>query len=138
MATDDSNNRNNENADAENVHRRTQQQVANDGSNAPRPENVGGVSVQQQGINPLTSSPDSFGDHGGNRSGNNETPQGAKGSSNRGDQPSADQRNQGGGQDNEKANQTKNTTEYKDEYSNGSSAPSPANDGGTIDDENNS
>ncbi|WP_426059467.1 hypothetical protein [Hymenobacter sp. B1770] len=135
MAADDSNNRNNEDADAENVHRRTQQQVANDGTDAPRPENVGGVSAQQQGANKLTSSPDSFGDHGGNRSGTNETPQDAKGSSNRGDRPN--NVNDGGGPDTEKANQTKNTTAYNSEYSNARSTPSSANDGGKMGDADN-
>ena len=137
MATDDKNTRNDENDDAASKHRRTQQQVANMGDNVPRPENAGGVSVQQQGANKLTSSPDSFGDHGGNRGGNPETPQTAKGSSNRGGQPGADQKNDGGGSDNEKANQTKNTTAYNTEYSNARSAPSSANDGGKIGDEDN-
>ncbi len=114
------------------------QPAANDGSHTPRPENVRGVAAQQQGQKQQTTPATSEGDNRGNRGGNQDSSPGAQGSSNRGDQPSADQRNQGGGQDNEKANQTKNTTQYKDEYSNGSAAISPANDGGTIDDETNS
>ncbi|WP_125932601.1 hypothetical protein [Hymenobacter glacialis] len=122
---------------SENEHRRTQQQVANSGNNAARPENVGGVSVQQQGGGELTSSPDSDGTHGGNRGGTHETAPSAEGSSNRGDQPGADQKNQGGGSDAEKADQTKNTTAYNSEYSNARSAPSSANDGGKMGDADN-
>ncbi|MGY2131804.1 hypothetical protein ACW9KT_06230 [Hymenobacter sp. HD11105] len=117
------------------------QSAANDGSNTPRPENQHGVGAQQQGQKQQTGADttDNDGNHGGNRGGNQDSnPGGAKGSSNRGDQPSADQRNQGGGQDNEKANQTKNTTSDKSDYGTGNAAPSAANDGGTIDDENNS
>ncbi|GAA4374684.1 hypothetical protein [Hymenobacter koreensis] len=76
-------------------------------------------------------------DDSGNRNQQAASGENAKGSSNRGDQPSASQRNQGGGQDQEKANQTKNTTAYNSEYSNAGSAPSSANDGGTIDDADN-
>lgn len=115
----------------------TNQPAANDGTSASRPENAHGVGTQQQGQKPQTTPATSEGDNGGNRGGNEGSGSGAKGSSHRGDQPSADQRNQGGGQDNEKANQTKNTTADKSDYANGNAAPSAANDGGTIDDENN-
>ncbi|SET70876.1 hypothetical protein [Hymenobacter actinosclerus] len=134
MATD----QNNSNEDLQNEHNRTQQQVANTGNNAPRPENVGGTSVQQQGGKSLTSSPDSEGTHGGNRGGSHDGgAQSAQGSSNRGGQPGADQKNDGGGSDNENADQTKNTTAYNTEYSNARSAPSSANDGGKMGDANN-
>ena len=136
MATDNKpNTENSENP--ENEHRRTQQQVANDGSTAPTPENIHGVAAQQQGGASLTSSPDSEGTHGGNRGGTHDTPQGAKGSSNRGGQPGADQKNDGGGADAEKADQTKNTTAYNTEYTNARSASSSANDGGKMGDEDN-
>ena len=128
----------NENDNPENEHNRTQQQVANNGNNAPRPENVGGVSVQQQGGKSLTSSPESDGDNGGNRGGSHDNgPQSAKGSSNRGGQPGSDQKNDGGGPDAENADQTANTTAYNSEYSNARSAPSSANDGGKIGDADN-
>lgn len=131
-------NEKNSNEELQNEHNRTQQQVANTGNNAPRPENVGGVSVQQQGANPLTSSPDPEGDHGGNRGGSQDDgPKSAKGSSNRGGQPGADQKNDGGGADAENADQTKNTTAYNAEYSNARSAPSSANDGGKMGDADN-
>lgn len=126
------------NEEIQNEHNRTQQQVANNGNNAPRPENVGGVSVQQQGGKSLTSSPDSEGTHGGNRGGDqNAGPQSAKGSSNRGGQPGSDQKNDGGGADNENADQTKNTTAYNTEYTNARSASSSANDGGKMGDADN-
>jgi len=121
-----------------NEHRRTQQQVANDGSAAPRPENAHGAGVQQQGGKSLMSSPDSEGTHGGNRGGDQHAgPTSAKGSSNRGGQPGTDQKNDGGGADAQEADQTKNTTAYNTEYTNGRSASSSANDGGKMGDEDN-
>lgn len=130
--------KNSPNAQDQNEHHRTQQQLTNDGTAAPRPENAHGVGAQQQGTNPLTSSPtDSTGNHGGNRGGSHDEPQGAKGSSFRGAQLSADQKNDGGGPDKEKADQTKNTTAYNTEYTNGRSAPSSANDGGKMGDADN-
>ncbi|SDY05681.1 hypothetical protein [Hymenobacter psychrophilus] len=134
MSTDSKNS----SEELQNEHNRTQQQVANNGNNTPRPENVGGVSVQQQGGKSLTSAPTPEGDHGGNRGGtHNDSTQSAEGSSNRGGQPGADQKNDGGGADAENANQTKNTTAYNTEYSNARSAPSSANDGGKMGDADN-
>lgn len=115
-------------------------QHPNDGSRTPRPENQHGEGTQQQGKAPLTSSDsDSSGNHGGNRGGDQHADtSGARGSSGAGAQLSADQKNQGGGSDAEEADQTQNTTDYKSDYGTGNAAPSPANDGGTIDDANNS
>lgn len=80
---------------------------------------------------------DSSGQHGGNRGGGHTGAGYAKGSSHRGDQPSADQRNQGGGADNESKRRTQPIGDTTD-YGNGNAAPSSANDGGRIDDADNS
>ena len=83
--------------------------------------------------------PTNDGTHGGNRGGDQHAnTDGVKGSSRQGGHTSADQSNQGGGADAEKANQTQNTTDYKSDYGTGNAASSPANDGGKIDDANNS
>lgn len=115
-------------------------QHPNNGTRAERPENERGVGSQQQGNAPQTSADsDSTGNHGGNRGGDQHADtSGARGSSGAGAQLSADQKNQGGGQDAETADQTQNTTDYKSDYGTGNAAPSPANDGGKIDDANNS
>ncbi|GAB2969079.1 hypothetical protein GCM10027048_44830 [Hymenobacter coalescens] len=80
------------------------------------------------------------GNHGNDRDNRNEQPaagQNAKGSSNRGGQPSADQRNQGGGQDSEKKQNQSQPKGESDYYANGSLSRSSANDGGTIEDADN-
>lgn len=125
----------------QNEHRRTQADAANDGTNAPRPENAHGLEAQQQGNAPHTpdgSTGTSQGRHGGNH-GNDSAPatRDAKGSSHRGDEANADSENTGGGSDKERKNQTKNTTEEKTAYGTGNAAPSAANDGGTIGDADN-
>ena len=117
----------------ENEHNRTQAQIANDGSDAPRPENVHGAGTQQQGQAPLNASkPDEASGNDGDQLVGD-----AKGSSHRGDEPNAESNNTGGGSDAEQKNQTKNTTAYNSEYSNARSAPSSANDGGKIGDADN-
>ena len=126
---------------SQNEHRRTQADIANDGTNAPRPENAHGVGAQQQGSAPETTdgtTGTSEGRHGGNHGndGGVRTPT-AKGSSHRGDEPNAESENTGGGSDREHKNQTQNTTDYKSDYDDGNAAPSPANDGGKIGDANN-
>ncbi|MEJ7662624.1 MAG: hypothetical protein WKG07_25200 [Hymenobacter sp.] len=123
-------------------HNHTQAQPANDGSDAPTPENAHGVGAQQQGQKPQTPpTPTPDGQHGGNH-GNDQDNAGqptdtAKGSSNRGVEVGAQSRNSGGGSQQEHANETKNTTDYKSDYRDGNAAPSPANDGGKIGDADN-
>jgi hypothetical protein len=124
-------------------HNHTQAQLANDGSDAPTPENVHGVGAQQQGKKPQTPpTPSSKGHHGGNH-GNDVDDAGqpaysAKGSSHDGAELDAQDRNSsGGGSLQEHANETKNTTNYKSDYHDGNAAPSPANDGGKIGDADN-
>ena len=123
-------------------HNHTQAQVANDGSDAPTPENAHGVGAQQQGKKPQTPpAPTPDGQHGGNH-GNDQDNEGqpaysAKGSSNRGAELDAESRNSGGGSKQEQANQTKNTTAYNSDYKEGNAARSSANDGGKIGDEDN-
>ncbi|MBJ6143095.1 hypothetical protein [Hymenobacter sp. BT559] len=122
---------------SQNEHSRTQADVANDGTNASRPENANGVGAQQQGSAPLTTdgtTGTSEGTHGGSGA---QPARDAKGSSHRGDEPNADSKNTGGGSDQEHKNQTKNTTDEKTDYGTGNAAPSAANDGGKIDDANN-
>lgn len=124
-----------------NEHRRTQAQVANDGSDAPTDANVHGAGVQQQGAHKLTKTPSSEGNHGGNH-GNDVNDEGqpaytAQGSSNQGTQLSAEQRNSGGGSDQERKNQTQNTTAYNTDNTEGNASPSSANDGGKIGDADN-
>ncbi|MCC3157529.1 hypothetical protein LJ737_09780 [Hymenobacter sp. 15J16-1T3B] len=63
--------------------------------------------------------------------------QGAKGSSQRGGRLSADQQNQGGGQDNEKRHNQSQPKGETTKYPNGGLSRSSANDGGTIEDSNN-
>ncbi|WP_400194014.1 hypothetical protein [Hymenobacter sp. B81] len=80
------------------------------------------------------------GNHGNDRDNRNEQPaagQNAKGSSNRGGQPSADQRNQGGGQDSQKRQNQSQPKGETDRYANGGLSRSSANDGGTIEDADN-
>lgn len=126
---------------SQNEHRRTQAGAANDGTDAPTPENAHGVGAQQQGNAPLT--PDgttgtSTGSHGGNHGNDGGVAtRDAKGSSHRGDEANADSENTGGGSDKEHKNQTKNTTDEKSGYGTGNAAPSAANDGGKIDDADN-
>ena len=67
-----------------------------------------------------------------NNSGSN-----AKGSSNRGANLSADQKNQGGGQDNEKKQNQSQPKSETTKYPNGGLSRSSANDGGTIEDSQN-
>ncbi|MFC6224978.1 hypothetical protein ACFP2F_17145 [Hymenobacter artigasi] len=124
-----------------NEHHRTQAQVANDGSDAPTDANVHGAGVQQQGAHKLTKTASSEGHHGGNH-GNDVNDDGqpaytAKGSSNKGSQLSAEQRNSGGGSDQERKNQAKNTTAYNTDNTVGNASPSSANDGGKIGDADN-
>ena len=122
----------------QNEHSRTQADLANDGTNAPRPENAHGLEGQQQGAAPQTTdgtTGTSTGSHGGNDGG--QPTRDAKGSSHRGDEANADSKNTGGGSDKEHKNQTKNTTADKSDYATGGAASSAANDGGTIDDANN-
>ena len=124
-----------------NEHHRTQAQVANDGSDASTDANVHGAGVQQQGAHKLTKTPSSEGHHGGNH-GNDDDDDGqpaytAEGSSHAGTHLSAEQRNSGGGSDQEHKNQTKNTTAYNSENTEGNTAPSSANDGGKIGDADN-
>jgi hypothetical protein len=126
---------------AKNEHHRTQAQVANDGSDAPTDANVHGAGVQQQGAQKLTKAASSEGHHGGNH-GNDVNDDGqpaytAKGSSNKGTQLSAEQRNSGGGSDQERKNQPKNTTAYNTHNTGGNASPSSANDGGKIGDADN-
>ncbi|RAK65094.1 hypothetical protein [Hymenobacter edaphi] len=81
--------------------------------------------------------------HNPNKPGNdrgNQNPQSgsnAKGSSQRGAQPSADQQNQGGGQDNEKRKSTSQAKGETTKYPNSGLSRSSANDGGTIEDSQN-
>jgi hypothetical protein len=132
---------------SQNEHRRTQADIANDGTAAPRPENAHGLAGQQQGAAPQTpdiTTADSRGHHGGNHGNDaDDGPEGdlsvgtAKGSSHRGDMPNAESNNTGGGSVKEHKNQTVNTTADKSDYATGGAASSAANDGGTIDDANN-
>ncbi|WP_139924907.1 hypothetical protein [Hymenobacter sp. DG01] len=125
---------------SQNEHNRTQAQAANDGTDAPRPENAHGLAGQQQGAATQTTDKpnDTSGRHGGNHGNDGGQPtRDAKGSSHRGDEPNAESNNTGGGSDNERKNQTKNTTADRSDYGTGNAAPSAANDGGTIDDANN-
>ena len=62
---------------------------------------------------------------------------GAKGSSQRGANLSADQQNQGGGQDNEKHQSQSQPKGETTKYPNGGLSRSSANDGGTIEDSQN-
>jgi len=109
-------------------------QAPADGSDAATPANKGGVNPQQQGTHEQTK-PQGNGDSSHN-SGTAGNPN-AKGSSHRGDMPNAESENTGGGPDKEHKNQTKNTTDEKDDYGTGNAAPSAANDGGKIGDANN-
>lgn len=122
-----------------NEHNRTQAQAANDGTDTPRPENARGAASQQQGQAPQTpEGADSSGRHGGNHGNDGGQPtRDAKGSSHRGDEPNAESENTGGGSDNERKNQTKNTTADRSDYGTGNAAPSAANDGGKIGDADN-
>ena len=132
---------------SQNEHRRTQADLTNDGTDAPRPENVHGLAGQQQGAAPQTpdiTTADSRGHHGGNHGNDaNDGPEGdlsvgtAKGSSHRGDMPNAESNNTGGGSDATHKTQTVNTTNDKSDYATGGAASSAANDGGKIDDVNN-
>ena len=123
-------------------HDHTQAQLAHDGSDTPTPENAHGVAAQQQGAKPQTPpTPSSEGHHGGNH-GNDVDDAGqpaysAKGSSHEGHDLDAQDRNSGGGSQQEHANQTQNTTDYKSDYRDGNAAPSPANDGGKMGDADN-
>lgn len=123
---------------SQNEHNRDQ--AANDGTDAPRPENAHGLAGQQQGsanLNPGKSA-DTSGWHGGNHGNDGgQRTRDAKGSSHRGDEPNAESNNTGGGSDNDWKNQTKNTTADRSDYGTGNAAPSAANDGGTINDPNN-
>jgi hypothetical protein len=97
--------------------------------------------VQQQGAHKLTKTPSSEGHYGGNH-GNDVDDDGqptytAEDSSHAGTQLSAEQRNSGGGSDREHKNQTKNTTAYNTDNTDGNAAPSLTNDGGKIDDADN-
>lgn len=122
-------------------HNRTQAQAANDGTDAPRPENAQGTGSQQQGNAPQTTdgtTDTSEGRHGGNHGNDGgAATRDAKGSSHRGDEANADSENTGGGSDKERKDQPKNTTEEKSDYGSGNAAPSAANDGGKIGDANN-
>jgi len=128
-------------ADNKNEHHRTQAQVANDGSDTPTDANAHGAGVQQQGGHNMTKAESTEGHHGGNH-GNDVNDDGqpaytAEGSSNQGTQLSAEQRNSGGGSDQEHKNQTQNTTAYNTDNTEGNAAPSSANDGGKIGDADN-
>lgn len=68
---------------------------------------------------------------------NQQSNQGAKGSSQRGANLSADQKNQGGGQDNEKRQNQSQPKGETTKYPNGGLSRSSANDGGTIEDSQN-
>lgn len=122
-------------------HNRTQAQAANDGTDAPRPENAHGLAGQQQGQAPQTpddTTTDSSGRHGGNHGNDGGQPtRDARGSSFRGDEANADSENTGGGADNERKNQTKNTTTDRSDYGTGNAASSAANDGGKMGDADN-
>ena len=137
---------------SQNEHRRTQADLANDGTNVPTPENAHGVGAQQQGAAPLirdgSVENETEGSHGGNHgndsdNSNHEHYDGghpkrtAKGSSHRGDVANAASDNTGGGSDKEHKNQTKNTTADHSDYDDGNAAPSPANNGGKIGDADN-
>ncbi|UYZ59376.1 hypothetical protein [Hymenobacter latericus] len=110
--------------------------------NRSEAKHVGGASPSSTGSPEANRS--TTGQHGGNhgndRDNRNEQPasgENAKGSSNRGGQPSADQRNQGGGQDSEKKQNQSQAKGESDYYANGSLSRSSANDGGTIEDSQN-
>ena len=121
----------------QNEHRRTQAQLANDGSDTPRVENTHGVAGQQQGAAGLTPDKpnDTSGQHGGNHGNDGgELVRDAKGSSHRGDEPNAESKNTGGGDDNTGKHHTQHNTKDRTAYNNGSATPSTANDGGKIDD----
>jgi hypothetical protein len=125
----------------QNEHRRTQAELANDGTGTPRPENAHGVGAQQQGD--ATQTPagpnDTTGRHGGNHGNDGgELVRDARGSSHRGDEPTAESKNTGGGADNQGKHHTQNTTKDRTAYNNGRQTPSTANDGGKIDDTDNS
>lgn len=131
---------------SQNEHRRTQADIANDGSNAARPENTHGLAGQQQGGRPLTSpnAGETTGHHGGNHGNDahdndDQAPaaDNSRGSSHRGDEPNAESKNTGGGSDNEHQNPTKNTTTDKSDYATGREASSAANDGGKMGDADN-
>ncbi|PJJ48540.1 hypothetical protein [Hymenobacter chitinivorans] len=126
----------------QNEHRRTQAEVANDGSNTSRPENTQGAGAQQQGDATRTPAGpnDTTGRHGGNHGNDGgELVRDARGSSHRGDEPNAESRNTGGGDDNQRKpnHHSQNTTKDRTAYNNGGQTPSTANDGGKIDDANN-
>lgn len=124
----------------QNEHRRTQAQIANDGSDTPRVENANGVAGQQQGAAGLTPDKpnDTTGRHGGNHGNDGgELVRDAKGSSHRGDEPNAESKNTGGGDDNQGKHHTQHNTKDRTAYNNGGATPSTANDGGKIDDANN-
>ncbi|UOQ73561.1 hypothetical protein [Hymenobacter cellulosilyticus] len=125
----------------QNEHRRTQADLANDGTNTARPENAHGVGGQQQGD--ATQTPagpnDTTGRHGGNHGNDGGAEvRDAKGSSHRGDEPNAESENTGGGDDNQGKHHTQSTTKDRTDYNDSGQAPSTANDGGKIDDANNS
>jgi hypothetical protein len=126
---------------SQNEHSRTQADLANDGTNAPRPENAHGTAGQQQGNTPQTTDGTtgiSQGQHGGNHGNDGGVAtRDAKGSSHRGDEANAESENTGGGSDKEHKNQTKNTTDEKTDYATGGAAASAANDGGKIGDADN-
>lgn len=131
---------------SQNEHRRTQADIANDGTNEARPENAHGLAGQQQGASPLTTpNPGgSTGHHGGNhgndaQDNNDQRPaaDNSRGSSHRGDEPNAESKNTGGGPDTEHQNPTKNTTNDKSDYATGQEASSAANDGGRMGDADN-
>ena len=96
---------------------------------------------QQQGQAPQTpddTAADSSGRHGGDHDNEGgQTTRDARGSSFRGDEANAESNNTGGGADNERENQTKNTAADRSDYGTGNAAPSPANDGGKMDDADN-
>lgn len=126
---------------AKSEHRRTQAQVANDGSDTPTDANVHGAGVQQQGEHNMTKAQSTEGHHGGNH-GNDVNDEGqlahiTKGSSKEATHLDAESRNSGGGSEQEHKNQTKNTKAYNSDYKEGNAAPSSANDGGKIGDADN-
>ncbi|TGE26454.1 hypothetical protein [Hymenobacter metallicola] len=125
----------------QNEHNRTQAQLANDGTDTPRPENTHGVGTQQQGN--ATQTPagpnDTTGRHGGSHGNDGGAEvRDARGSSHRGDEPNAESKNTGGGDDNQGKHHTQHTTKDRTDYNDSGQAPSTANDGGTIDDATNS
>lgn len=122
---------------SQNEHRRTQADVANDGTNTSRPENAHGLAGQQQGAAPQTVDKpnDTSGRHGGNHGNDGgELVRDARGSSHRGDEPNAESQNTGGGDDNQGKHHRQQTTKDRTAYNNGKMTPSTANDGGKIDD----